>query len=48
MEIIIWKGQKTNEYRLDQLKEKRRLLNSVLERILREESIVKEVIERRT
>ena len=52
--IFSWKNQKTNEYVLDLVKEKRKLLNTVLERkkqwlghILREESLLKEVIEGR-
>ena len=52
MENINWKDHMTNEYVLDMVKEKRKLLNTILERkkrwlkyILRDESPVKEVIE---
>ena len=51
---ISWKDHKTNEYVLDQVKEKINILNTVLERktrwlghILRGESLVNEVIEGR-
>ncbi len=54
MENISWKGHMTNEYVLDQVNEKRKLLNTILERkkrwlghILRGESLLKEVIEGR-
>ena len=54
MENISWKDHMTNEYVLDQVKEKRKLLNTILERkkrwlglILGGESLVKEVIEGR-
>ena len=32
MDYISWKNQMTNEYVLDQVEEKRKLLNTVLER----------------
>jgi hypothetical protein len=48
MENISWKDHMTNEYVLDQVKEKRKLLNTILERkkrwlgnILRGENFVK-------
>ena len=54
MQNISWKDHMTNEYVLDQINEKRKLVNTILERkkrwlglILRGESIVKEVIEGR-
>ena len=54
MENISWNDQKTNEYMLDTVKEKIKLLNTVLERkkrllghILRGENLVKEAIEGR-
>ena len=54
MEKISWKYHKTNEYVLDIVKERRKLLNTVLERkkrwlgkILRGESLEKEVTEGR-
>ena len=54
MENISWKDHKTNEYVLDMIKERRKLLNTVLEwkkrwleHVLRGESLVKEVIEAR-
>ena len=54
MEDISWKDKITNEYVLGQVNEKRKLLNTILERekrwlghILRRESLVKEVIEGR-
>ena len=54
IENISWKDHITNEYVLGQVNEKRKLLNTILERkkrwlghILRAESLVKEVIEGR-
>ena len=54
MENISWKDHMTNEYVLDQVKENRKLLNTILEmkkrwlgHILRRDSLVKEVIEGR-
>ena len=54
MENISWKDHITNDYVLGQVNEKRKLLNTILERkkrwlghILRGESLVKEVIEGR-
>ena len=54
MENISWKDYMTNEYVLDQVNEKIKLLNTIFERkkrwlghILRGESLVKEVIEGR-